>query len=100
MGYQFGLDEITTATNARYLMSLLAGLITGIVVVIIPKEGKLRALIFVIGSLLLMDTVAYLGTPMPIIELINRMLVTAALSISGGLTFLFFKFVIKPKKSV
>jgi uncharacterized membrane protein len=98
MAYSFGLDEIISATNARYLMSLLAGAITGIVVVVIPKDSKFRALAFVIGSLLLMDTVAYFGTAMPIIEIVNRMLVTIALSISGAVTFLIFKYLIKPRK--
>ncbi|MGB0346300.1 MAG: hypothetical protein ACPGGA_02370 [Balneolaceae bacterium] len=96
MAYSFGLDELTSATNARYLMSLLSGIITGAIVVIIPNESKFRALAFVVGSLLLMDTVAYFGTAMPISDMINRMLVTIALSISGLITFLVFKFLIKP----
>lgn len=95
MGYSFGLDEITSATNVRYLMSLLAGAITGILVVIVPKESKFRALAFVVGSLLLMDTVAYFGTAMPVSDMINRMLVTVALSITGFITFLVFKYILK-----
>ncbi len=97
MAYSFGLDELTTATNASYLMSLLAGLITGVAVIIIPKEKKLKALVFVIGSLLLMDTVAYFGTEMPINDLVNRMLVTIALSISGIISFLITRFLLKSK---
>ncbi len=98
MAYAFGLDEFTSATNARYLMSLLAGAITGSLVVIIPKQSKFKALAFVLGSLLLMDTVAYFGTAMPVSEMINRMLVTVALSISGLITLLVFRFLIKPKQ--
>ena len=98
MGYAFGLDEFTSATNARYLMSLLAGAMTGRVVVILPRESKIRALAFVVGSLLLMDTVAYFGTAMPIVEMVNRMLVTLSLSITGLITFLIFKYLIKPEQ--
>lgn len=98
MAYTFGLDEITSATNARYLMSLFAGAITGISVVVVPKEQKLKALLFVVGSLLLMDTVAYLGTQMPVSEIINRMLVNSALSITGAITLLLFKLFKNTKK--
>jgi len=87
MGFYFGLDEITSATNSRYLMSVLSGLITGIVVILIPKTQKLRALFFVVGSLLLMDGVAYFSTAMPITEMINRMIVSIFLMVSGLITF-------------
>lgn len=92
MGYYFGLDEITTATNARYLMNILAGFLTGIVTVLIPqKSSKLRALLFVVGSIIFMDTVAYFSTAMPISDMINRFLVSISLGISGSLTLLILK---------
>ena len=91
MGFYFGLDEFTSTTNTRYLMSILTGLIIGAVVILIPKTQKIRALIFVIGSLLLMDCVAYFSTEMPIGEMINRMLVTISLSFSGLITFFIHK---------
>ncbi|MCR9131626.1 MAG: hypothetical protein NXI08_03595 [bacterium] len=92
MGYYFGLDEITTATNARYLMNILAGFITGVATVLIPqKNSKLRALLFVVGSIIFMDTVAYFSTAMPISDMINRFLVSISLCISGSLTLLILK---------
>jgi uncharacterized membrane protein len=92
MGYYFGLDEITTATNARYLMNILAGFLTGIATVLIPqKSSKLRALLFVVGSIIFMDTVAYFSTAMPISDMINRFLVSISLGISGSLTLLILK---------
>lgn len=97
MGFYFGLDDLTTATNARYLMSLLAGAITGVAVVLIPKSRKVRALIFVVGSLLVMDSIAYFSTAMPISDMINRMLVTIALSLFGALSLLMLK-LFSPKK--
>jgi len=100
MGFYFGLDEITSATNSRYLMSVLSGLITGIVVILIPKAQKLRALFFVVGSLLLMDGVAYFSTAMPIAEMINRMIVTIFLMISGLITFLFLRITKGNKSSI
>lgn len=100
MGFYFGLDEITSATNSRYLMSVLSGLITGIVIILIPKTQKLRALFFVVGSLLLMDGVAYFSTAMPIAEMINRMIVTIFLMISGLITFLILRITRGNKSSI
>jgi len=99
LGLYFGLDEITSTTNVHYLTSIATGVITGLLVVIIPKTQKFRALLFVVGSLLLMDTIAFFGTAMPISDLINRMLLTAALSITGLITYLILKFFINPKKA-
>ena len=93
-----GLLEVMSSTNTGYLMSILAGLITGIGVVIIAQDHKLKTLIFVIGSLCTMDVVAYISTAMPINDLINRMLVTLALSTSGLSSYLIFKFFIWPRK--
>lgn len=98
MGYYFGLDEVTTATNARYLMNILAGIITGMATVFIPqKSSRLRALLFVFGSLIVMDTIAYLSTEMPISDMINRFLVSGSLGITGGITLFLLKVVrVKP----
>jgi hypothetical protein len=94
MGYYFGLDEVTTATNARYLMNILAGIITGMATVFIPqKSSRLRALLFVFGSLIVMDTIAYLSTEMPISDMINRFLVSISLGITGGITLLLLRMI-------
>ncbi|MBO6793157.1 MAG: hypothetical protein JJ895_04550 [Balneolaceae bacterium] len=100
MGYYFGLDEITSATNARYLMNILAGIITGVATVFIPqKSSQLRALVFVVGSLILMDTVAYLSTSMPISDMINRFLVSTSIAVTGGLTIALQKMISSKSKT-
>lgn len=87
LGMAAGLDSIFSYTNAEYLMNILAGLFTGILTVYISKERRLRILLYVFGTLMVMDHVAFFSTAMPLADMIDRMMVNFSLLISGLITY-------------
>ena len=87
LGYWIGLYELTSATNMNYLISIFSGLFTGILTVFICKERQLRILLFVVGTLLIMDHIAFFSnTDFSISRMINRMFIDFGVLI-GGFTF-------------
>lgn len=89
LGYWIGLYELTSATNMNYLISIFSGMVTGVLTVFICKERQLRILLFVVGSLLLMDHIAFFSnTNFSLSRMINRMMIDFSV-FSGG--FVFYK---------
>ncbi len=94
LGYSIGLYELTSKTNMNYLISIASGLATGILTVFISKERQLRILLFVVGSLLIMDHIAFFSnTNFSLSRMINRMLIDFSL-LFGGL--IVYKLIQKP----
>ncbi|MFV1884149.1 MAG: hypothetical protein ACMZ7B_06670 [Balneola sp.] len=89
-GYWTGLYDLMSPTNMNYLISIFSGLFTGILTVLICKERQLRILLFVVGTLLLMDSIAFFSnTNFSISRMINRMFIDFGVLIGG---FAFYKF--------
>lgn len=89
LGYWIGLYELTSATNMNYLISIFSGLVTGILTVFICKKRQLRILLFVVGTLLIMDHIAFFSnTEFSISRMINRMFIDFSVLIGG---FVFYK---------
>lgn len=96
IAYSIDFNTFTTPTNFGYLMSILSGIITGILTVSISKERQLRILFFVVGSLFLMDTIGYLSNEnFSIARMINRMLIDSSVLISGLSTYFFITKILK-----
>lgn len=87
IGVAIGLDNTFSATNAEYLMNILAGLFTGALTVYISKERRLRILLFVFGTLMVMDHIAFFSTAMPLADMIDRMMVNFSVLLSGFITY-------------
>ena len=87
LGGAIGLDTALSVTNAGYLMNIAAGLFTGFLTVYISKERRLRILLYVFGSLMVMDHIAFFSTAMPLADMIDRMMVDFSLLISGLITY-------------
>ena len=88
-GYWIGLYELTSTTNMNYLISIATGLITGALTVYVSKERQLRILLFVVGTLLIMDHIAFFSnTDFSLSRMINRMMIDFSVLLGG---FLFYK---------
>ena len=88
-GYWIGLYDLMSPTNMNYLISIFSGLFTGILTVLICKERQLRILLFVVGTLLLMDSIAFFSnTNFSISRMINRMFIDFGVLVGG---FIFYK---------
>ena len=99
VGYSLELNTFTSPTNFGYLMSILSGIITGILTVSISKERQLRILFYVVGSLFLMDAIGYLSNEnFSIARMINRMLIDSSVLISGIITYFFITKILKVNK--
>lgn len=92
IAYWLGLYELNTTTNINYLISVFSGLFTGILTITISKERQLRILIFVIGTLFLMDFIAYFSNPeLSITRMINRMILNSSALLGGIICYLFVR---------
>ncbi len=87
VSFFFGFAEYISANNGDYLLSIISGVIVGSLVVSIPKKSSLKTLMYVFGSLLLMNTVAYFGGTISEIEIIRRWVVTFSILCSGLLIY-------------
>lgn len=88
LAYWFGLYELGSATNINYLVSIFSGLVTGILTIYISKERQLRILLFVVGTLLLMDHIAFFSNvDFSLSRMINRMLIDFSVLIGGYVTY-------------
>ena len=66
---------------------MVSGLITVSLVASIPKKSSLKALMYVFGSLFLMNTVAYFGSTISEIEIVHRWVVTFSILFVGLLIY-------------
>ena len=87
IGRTVGLDTVFSATNADYIMNVLAGFFTGFLTMYITRINRLRILVYVFGSLIVMDSIAYFSTPMPIADMIDRMLTDMAFLVAGFVSY-------------
>ena len=88
LAYWIGLYELNSNTNINYLVSTFSGIVTGIVTVYVSKERQLRILLFVVGSLLIMDHIAFFSnSDFSLNRMINRMLIDFSVLIGGFLTY-------------
>ena len=89
IAYWLGIYELGSATNIGYLVSIFTGLVTGILTVYISKNRQLRILLFVVGTLLVMDHIAFFSnSDFSLARMINRMMIDFSALIGG---FLFYK---------
>lgn len=88
LAYWIGLFELGSTTNITYLVSIFSGLVTGILTVYVSKERRLRILLFVVGSLLLMDCIAFFSnSDFSLARMINRMMIDFSVLIGGFITY-------------
>ncbi|MBO6525086.1 MAG: hypothetical protein JJ971_14755 [Balneolaceae bacterium] len=88
VAYWLGIYELGTTTNIGYLVSIFTGLVTGFLTVIISKQRQLRILLFVVGTLLVMDNIAFFSNSnFSLARMINRMMIDFSLLIGGLLTY-------------
>ncbi len=89
IAYWLGIYELGTTTNIGYLVSIFTGLVTGILTVYISKRRQLRILLFVVGTLLVMDHIAFFSnSDFSLARMINRMMIDFSALIGG---FIFYK---------
>lgn len=89
IAYWLGLYELGTTTNIGYLVSIFTGLVTGILTVYVSKQRQLRILLFVVGTLLVMDHIAFFSnSDFSLARMINRMMIDFSVLVGG---FLFYK---------
>ncbi len=88
LAYWLGLYELTSTTNMNYLVSIFSGLVTGILTVYVSKQRQLRILLFVVGTLLLMDHIAFFSnTDFSLSRMINRMMIDFSVLIGGFIMY-------------
>ncbi|GAB5408118.1 MAG: hypothetical protein BalsKO_04830 [Balneolaceae bacterium] len=88
LGYKLSLNEWFSEAGFNYLISSLSGLITGALTVFISKERQLRILYFVVGSLIVMDVIAYLsGTNFTFTRFSYRLILDLSVLIGGFITY-------------
>ena len=83
-----GLKEIFSATNTEYLAYCAAGLVLGYAAMVITPVHRIRILSYLIGSILLMDAIAFFSGRLPLAFLIDRMVFLGSFSFTGILSVL------------
>tara|TARA_B100000575_G_C23143522_1_gene666550 strand:+ start:8310 stop:8723 length:414 start_codon:yes stop_codon:yes gene_type:complete len=85
-----GLKETLSATNTEYIAYCISGLLLGYTAVVITPVHRVRILSYLIGSILLMDTIAFFSGRLPLAFLIDRMVFLGSFSFTGILSVLMF----------
>lgn len=85
-----GLRETFSATNTEYIAYCLSGLLLGYITVSITPVHRARILSYLIGSVLLMDTIAFFSGRLPLTFLIDRIVFLSSFSFTGILSVLMF----------
>lgn len=83
-----GLKEIFSATNTEYLAYCASGLVLGYASMVITPVHRVRILSYLIGSILLMDAIAFFSGRLPLAFLIDRMVFLGSFSFTGTLSVL------------
>ena len=68
-----GLKETFSATNTEYIAYCVSGLLLGYTALVITPVHRVRILSYLIGSIVLMDTIAFFSGRLPLAFLIDRM---------------------------
>ena len=83
-----GLKEIFSTTNTEYIAYCASGLLLGYTALVITPVHRVRILSYLIGSILLMDTIAFFSGRLPLAFLIDRMVFIGSFSFTGILSIL------------
>lgn len=83
-----GLRESLSATNTEYIAYCISGLLLGYATMSITPVHRVRILSYLIGSILLMDAIAFFSGRLPLAFLIDRMVFLGFFSFSGVLSLL------------
>ncbi len=83
-----GLRESLSATNTEYIAYCISGLLLGYATMSITPVHRVRILSYLIGSILLMDAIAFFSGRLPLAFLIDRMVFLGSFSFSGVLSLL------------
>lgn len=83
-----GLEEIFSSTNTEYLAYCASGLVLGYAAMVITPVHRVRILSYLIGSILLMDAIAFFSGRLPLAFLIDRMVFLCSFSFTGILSVL------------
>lgn len=83
-----GLKEIFSSTNTEYLAYCASGLVLGYAAMVITPVHRVRILSYLIGSILLMDAIAFFSGRLPLAFLIDRMVFLCSFSFTGILSVL------------
>ena len=83
-----GLKETSSATNTEYIAYCVSGLLLGYTALVITPVHRVRILSYLIGSILLMDTIAFFSGRLPLAFLIDRMVFLGSFSFAGILSTL------------
>lgn len=88
LGYLLALDSMLPESTLGYLMSTISGLVTGGLTIYISKERQLRILYFVVGTLLIMDLIAFASaTNFSFERLSYRLILDISVLIGGVLAY-------------
>lgn len=79
----FGLRETLSATNTEYIAYGVSGLVLGYACMSITPVHRVRILSYLIGSILVMDAIAFFSGRLPLAFLIDRMVFLGSFSFSG-----------------
>jgi len=83
-----GLKETFSATNTEYIAYCVSGLLLGYTALVITPVHRVRILSYLIGSIVLMDTIAFFSGRLPLAFLIDRMVFLGSFSFAGILSTL------------
>ena len=83
-----GLRESLSATNTEYIAYCISSLLLGYATMSITPVHRVRILSYLIGSILLMDAIAFFSGRLPLAFLIDRMVFLGCFSFSGVLSLL------------
>ena len=78
-----GLRETLSATNTEYIAYGMSGLVLGYACMSITPVHRVRILSYLIGSILVMDAIAFFSGRLPLTFLIDRMVFLGSFSFSG-----------------
>ncbi|MBU94419.1 MAG: hypothetical protein CL669_02365 [Balneola sp.] len=81
-----GLRETLSATNTEYIAYGVSGLFLGYACMSITPVHRVRILSYLIGSILVMDAIAFFSGRLPLAFLIDRMVFLSSFSISGAIS--------------
>ena len=86
-----GFHNTLSATNTEYIAYATAGILLGISSMLIAPVHRGRILSYIIGSLVLMDAIAFFSGRLPLAFLLDRSVYFFAFSLSGVVSFFGFK---------
>ena len=86
-----GLRETLSATNTEYIAYCVSGLVLGYASMSITPVHRVRILSYLIGSIIVMDSIAFFSGRLPLAFLIDRMVFLSSFSFSGIISLFILK---------